>query len=82
MGGNEKEGAILFSAVHTDGTRGNGMNKENHEIPTEHKKRLFHYEGDQPPAQAAQGGCAVSILGNIQKLFGHGSRQPALGASA
>jgi len=38
--------------------------------------------GDQPLAQVVQGGCGVSILGDIQKPSGHGPEQAALGGPA
>ena len=52
------------------------------EIPSEYKTHFFYYEGDRALAQVAQRSCRVSFLGDIQKLSGHGSGQPALGDSA
>ncbi|KAK4827150.1 LOW QUALITY PROTEIN: hypothetical protein QYF61_015104 [Mycteria americana] len=50
-----------------------------HEIPSEHKKTLFYWEGGQTLEQVTQRGCGVSIHGAIQSLTGHGPGQPALG---
>ncbi|KAK4818675.1 hypothetical protein QYF61_017420 [Mycteria americana] len=46
---------------------------------SQHQGRLFHYEGDRALAQVAQRCCGVSILGDIQKLSGHGPGQLAAG---
>lgn len=32
--------------------------------------------------QTIQGGCGVSIIGDVQMLSGHGPEQPALGENA
>jgi len=50
---------------------------ETQEVPS---KTLFYCEHDW--TQVAQGDCGASILGHIQKLSGHGPRQPALGGPA
>lgn len=34
----------------------------------EHLEALFHYKGGRALAQVIQGGCGVSICGDIQKL--------------
>lgn len=59
-----------------------GAQTETWEAPSEHQGTLFHCEGDRALAQLTLGGCGVSILGDIQKLSGHGPRQPGLGDSA
>lgn len=48
------------------------------EAPSKHQETFFHCEGDQALAQVAQGGDGFSILGDTQKLSGHGPRQLAL----
>ena len=45
---------------------------EMQETPSEHQETLFHCEGDRVLAQAAQGTCGVSLLGDIQKPPGCG----------
>jgi len=55
---------------------------ETQEGPSKHQETLLHCEGDQALAQVAQGDCGASILGDIQKLPGHGPGQLALAGSA
>ena len=55
---------------------------ETQEAPSEHQEIVFDCVGDQPLAQVVQGGCGVSILGDIQKPSGHGPEQAALGGPA
>lgn len=49
-------------------------------VPSEHKETLLCHAGDG--AQVAQRGCGASILGDLQKLPGHGPVQPAVGKPA
>lgn len=39
----------------------------------------FYFEGDQEPAQAVQGHCGVSVLGDIKNPSGYGPGQSAPG---
>lgn len=36
------------------------------------RKHFLYHQGDQALAQATQGDCGVSFLGDDQKLSGHG----------
>ncbi|KAK4828652.1 hypothetical protein QYF61_000300 [Mycteria americana] len=45
---------------------------ETQEVPSEHQEKLFYTEGYQALAQVALRGGGVSLLGEIQKPFGHG----------
>ncbi|KAK4817918.1 hypothetical protein QYF61_002759 [Mycteria americana] len=40
---------------------------ETREVPSEQQETLFYCVGDWALAQIAQGGCGVSILGDVQK---------------
>jgi len=51
-------------------------------VPSEHKEELLHSEGDGALEQAAQGGCGVSLSGDIQDPPGQGPLQPAVGVPA
>lgn len=59
-------------------TRGNGLKLKH----SEHQETIFLSETDQALASAAQGGCRVSILQDIQNLSGRGPDQLALGGPA
>ena len=78
-GGGKEDRAKLFSAVPSDRTRGNGHNLKHRWMPLNIRKPFFHCEGDRALAQVAQGGCGVSFLGDVQKPFGHGPGQVAVG---
>lgn len=61
--------------------RGNGhIMKKN--FPVNIRKHSLYHEGDGALAQATQGSCGVSFLGDIQKLSAHGPRQPNLSGPA
>ena len=47
-----------------------------------HEEELLPSEGDGALEQAAQGGCGVSLSGDIQDLPGQGPVQPAVGDPA
>ncbi|KAK4817922.1 hypothetical protein QYF61_002763 [Mycteria americana] len=47
--------------------QGQWAQTETQEGPTERLETLFYCEGDRALAQIAQGGCGVSILGDVQK---------------
>lgn len=50
------------------------------EVPSEHQKTLFQFDGYEAKAQVAQGDCGVSLFGDTQKQFGHSPGKAALGA--
>ena len=54
---------------------------ETQEALSEHQEALSYCDGDQALEQVAQRGCGISILGDTQKLSGHGPGQPTLGSS-
>ena len=81
-GGCKEDGARLFPMAPSYRTRGNGLEPETQEAPSEHQETLFHCEGGRVLAQVAQIGCGVSIFRDIQKLSGRGPGQPALGGRA
>lgn len=78
MGGNEEEGARLFSVLPIDGTRGNG-HKLKHRIFHENtRKHFFYCECGQTLEQVAQRCCGFSLLGGTQNPTGHSPGQPVL----
>lgn len=44
----------------------------------EHQETLLYWEGDGAPVQVSARGCEFSILGDIEKMSGHGPGQHAL----
>lgn len=65
-------------ALSSDVTSGNGHRNETQGALSEHQETPLHCEGDQTLSQVAWWDCGVSILGNTQKLSGHGCRWPCL----
>ena len=55
---------------------------EAEEAPAEHEEELLPSEGDGALAQAAQGGCGVSLSGDIPDPPGQGPLQPTVGYPA
>ena len=62
--------------------KGQWAQTEAEEVPAEHGEELLHSEGDGALEQAAQGGCGVSLSGDIQNPPGQGPVQPAVGDPA
>ena len=76
--GCQEDGARLFSSAQQQ-DKGQWAQTEAQEVPSEHEEGLLHFEGDEALEQAAQGGCGVSLSGDIQDLPGQGPVQPAVG---
>ena len=74
-------GQTLFSGAQRQ-DKGQRVQTEAEEVPSEQEEEYFHSEGDGALAQAAQGGCGVSFSGEIQDLPGQGPVQPAVGDPA
>lgn len=62
--GQPKDSARSFTAVHGGNMRDKGQ-KLNPEVPAGYKETILH-EDSQALDQAAQQGCAVSVLGDFQ----------------
>ena len=71
-------GQTLFSGAQRQ-DKGQWAQTEAEEAPDEHEEELLPSEGDGALAQAAQGGCGVSLSGDIQDLPGQGPLQPTVG---
>lgn len=56
-----------------DGARGKGLTLKHRRFPLDIGKHIFYCQGDQALAQVAQGGFPLAVLGDIQKLPGHGA---------
>jgi len=80
MGAKKEEGASAFSVVPTDRTRGNGHELK-HRLHLNTRNTSVH-SGWSNSGIGCLGCCGVSLLGDIQKLSGHGPGQPALGGHA
>ena len=52
------------------------------EVLSKHQETLLYLAEDRALAWVAQGGCGISLLGDLQKPPGHGPGQPALGGPA
>ena len=74
-------GQTLFSSAQRQ-DKGQWAQTEAEEVPSEHEEELLPSEGDGALEQAAQGGCGVSLSGDIQDLPGQGPVQPAGGGPA
>ena len=55
---------------------------EAEEVSSEHEEEFLPSEGDGALEQAAQGGCGVSLSGDIQDPPGRSPVQPAVGDPA
>jgi len=55
---------------------------EAQEVPSEHEEELLPSEGDGALEQASQGGCGVSLSGDIEDPPGQVPVQPAVGDPA
>jgi len=80
QGGCQEDRARLFSVVPSDRTRGNGHKLKHRKFRLNTRKTLFTVRVTQE--QAAQGGCGVSMSGDIQHPPGRSPVQPALGDPA
>lgn len=63
--------------VPRDRTRGDRQT-EDWEIPFEHQKTLFHFEGNEKLSQVAERGVRMSLPGDSKKPSGHGPVQLGL----
>lgn len=79
-GGCQDDGPRLFSVVPSD--KRQWAQSETQEVPSECQKMLVYSEGDRVQAQVAKGDYGVSFFREIQKPFGHGPMQVALGDPA
>jgi len=78
MGGNEEDGARLFSVAPTDRTAVVKYKLKLTKLYLNTRKHFFYCEGGQTPEHVAQRGCGVSVCIDIQNLTGHGPGQAAL----
>ena len=74
-------GQALFSGAQRQ-DKGQWVQTEAQEVPSEHEEEFLPSEGDRALAQAAQGGGGVSFSGDIQDLPGQGPLQPTVGDPA
>ena len=74
-------GQALFSGAQRQ-DKGQWAQTEAQEVLSEYEEELLPSEGDGALAQAAQGGCGISLCGDIQDPPGRGPVQPALGDPA
>jgi len=74
-------GQALFSGGQRQ-DKGQWAQTEAQEVLSEHKEEFLPSEGDGALEQAAQGGCGVSLSGDIQDLPGGDPVQPAVGDPA
>ena len=81
QGGGQEDGARLFSGAQRQ-DKGQRAQTEAEEAPAEPEEELLPSEGDGALAQAAQGGCGVSVSGDIPAPPGRGAVPPALGDPA
>ena len=81
MGDQRGQSRALLSGAQRQDKRQWGQT-EAQEAPSEHQETFFHCEHDQALEQIAEGGCGVSICGDIQKPTGHSPGQLALGGPA
>lgn len=71
-----------FPVVPSDRTGGTGHKVKYTKVTLDIREHFFYCEGGWEPTQGAQGGCRISILGDIQRPSGHDPGQLALGDSA
>ena len=74
-------GQTLFSGAQRQ-DKGQRAQTEAEEVLYEHEEELLYSEGDGALEQAAQGGCGISLSGDIQDSPGQGPVQPAVGDPA
>lgn len=56
--------------------------RETQEVPSEHQKALFYWEGDKELLQITQRGAGLPILADTQTFSGCDPRQLVLGSPA
>ena len=78
---NRRQSQALFSGAQWQ-DQSHLAQTETQEVASQHQETLFHCEGDWGLAKVTQGGCRVSIHGDIQKPSGHGPGQLPQGVSA
>ena len=74
-------GQTLFSSAQRK-DKGQWAQIEAQEVPSEHEEDLLPSEVDGALEQAAQGGCGISLSGDIQDPPGQGPVQPTVGDPA
>jgi len=77
LDGYKEDRAKLFSVMPSNRTRGN-RHKLKDEVPSKYQDALLYYVGARALARAAQRVCGASMLGDLQKLPGHGPGQPSV----
>ena len=71
-----KWGQALFSGVQD---KRQWAQTETQQVPAEYKQNIFYCEGDQTLEER---GCEISVVGDLQKSYGCGPGQVALGVPA
>jgi len=81
-GGCQEDGVKLFSVVPSNRTRGNGHKLNHRKFCLNMRKNNFALRVTEHWNRLAQGGCGVSLSGDIQDLPGQGPLQLTVGDPA